>query len=760
MTAPTTGRTWRYPVLLLEDREGFCTGILAGCAWRGTAAVGEDARDVLHQLRSLILSARDEHPGAPWFTAECRLTTVSVPVRPRVLHDGRAYPAQGLVPFRAACVWGKVDAGFLTCEVPQLGLTFDLMEESELREMVGPYVRSHLEERTPREVLRLLNAASFELGEVRVPVPAEAEDPSVIAALTRELSRSAEPIPSRAMRAPSTAGLGREEAAATLVERVAETRANLLLVGATGVGKTALLLDVAGKAEARMARPAGAPKVPRFWWTSGARLIAGMAYLGEWQARCDRIVAELQGCDGYLCVDNLMGLVRAAGGPAEAGPGAYLQDFLARGELRLIAEATPEELDACRRLVPALAASLEVFPVPPLERPIVLRVLERLARDRSASAAMTIEPGVLERTVDLFARFRPYETMPGRATGFLAGLFEPGARGRGAELTVADAVGAFARETGLPDLFLRDEAVLATDAVEAWFRAQVIGQEEACREAARTATVFKAGLNDPRRPAACLLFAGPTGVGKTEMARSLARFFFGHGEKPEERLVRLDMSEYAGPDAAERLLGDPEGRPGSLLARVRRQPFCVVLLDEIEKAAHEIFDILLTLLDEGKLTDAYGRTTHFRSALVVLTSNLGGAHAESLGFAKDRAPDYEAEVRAFFRPEFFNRLDRVVRFRPLAPATVAAIARKELAAIERRDGVAKRGLRLEWSDRLVRRLTSDGFDTRYGARPLQRVLEDAVVAPLGRFLIERPLLRDVRVRAELGEGGQATFQAV
>ncbi len=743
---------WRYPVLLVRDRDGFVTGILAGCAWRGESAIGETPKEVLRQLRAAILQAKgDEHPGAPWFD-DCRLEVITVSVRPRVVDAGREYPVQGPIPFRTACLMGKVGDSFHSCEVPQIGVTFDVLESGELHELASRSVRARLDAATPAEVVRLLHAKSFELGEVRVPEPRDAAAAEERARHTRELARVADPIPSRGLRAPSTAAFGREELAAAMVGRLVEARANLLLVGPPGTGKTSLLLHAAAAAEAKMDRPAGAPAVPRFWWTSGARLVAGMAYLGEWEARCDRIVEELQGFDGYLCIENLMGLVRAAGGPPEAGPGGYLQDAMRRGSLRMIAEATPEELDACRRLLPALAGRFETIPVPPLERATVLSILERVARDRGARSRRALAPGTLERVHALFSRFRPYEVLPGPAVGFLARLLE----GAGGLVRADDAVAAFARDTGLPDLFLRDEQPLDAATVEAWFRERVLGQEEACREAAGVVTVFKAGLVDPRRPAACLLFAGPTGVGKTEMAKSLARFFFGSGEFADERLVRLDMSEYAGPDAAARLLGDPDGRPGTLIERVRRQPFCVVLLDEIEKAAEEVFDAVLGLLDEGRLTDAHGRVTWFRSAVVVLTSNLGGAEGESMGFARDRAPDYEAHVRRFFRPEFFNRLDRVVRFRPLSPEAVEAITRKELAGVARRDGVAKRGLRLTWSERLVGAVAAAGFDPRYGARPLQRAIEDAVVGPLGRWLLAHPGVRDTTLAADW-DGAAAVF---
>lgn len=750
---------YRYPVLMITDREGIITGLVAGCPWIGIGAVGTSPDDVLTQMRTLIRQVPEEHPGSPWI-AEAKLTVVSVSVRPRVVEKRRTIPSQGLVSVRIACVHGPSETGEISCDLPQLGLSLDLAEEKELREVVSAMVRTILEAQSPELALRLSHAADFGLAELRARPPVPKDTESDLSVVAPELLKVARAIPSRGLRPPATAGLGREALVVELVSRLVESRSSAVLVGPVGAGKTALLLEAAVKAEAHLPRAVDGPRGPRFWWTSGARLVSGMLFLGEWQERCDRVVAELRGLGGVLCVDSLMGLVRAAGESPDAGLGAYLRDYLARGELRLLTEATPEEFEACRRQLPGLAAALERFTVPALDRPSVLQVFERLLRDRSSATGRAVQPGVAERVHGLFARFRPYEALPGSAAGFLSRLFERAAPGETARLPVGPevAVQAFARETGLPDPILRDELPLDPAATLDWFRNRVVGQEEACRAAARLVTAFKAGVNDPRRPLATLLFAGPTGVGKTEMAKALAEYFFGNGERAAERFVRLDMSEYSGPDAAWRLLGDPFGHPGALVTRVRRDPFSVVLLDEIEKASEDVFDIILTLLDEGRMTDAFGRVTRFHSSVVVMTSNLGGELGDSLGFARDSVPDYEAEVRGHFRPEFFNRLDRVVRFLPLGADTMAAIVRKELAGLGRREGPTRRGLRLEFSEELVGHLATRGFDRRYGARPLQRIIEDAVAAPLGRWLTAHARIGDRTLRIGLGADGKASVE--
>jgi ATP-dependent Clp protease ATP-binding subunit ClpC len=572
----------------------------------------------------------------------------------------------------------------------------------------------------------------------------------------------AEPLGERAVRRQFPPAWEREALVNEAVRKLRKEAANLLLVGEPVVGKTTVLAAAAVAAERLQREEAkatggGTAGASLFWLTSAGRLIAGMKYLGQWEERCEHVIGELAGLGGVLCVERLLDLVRTGG----TGPGdsvaAFLMPYLQRGELRVAAECTPAELDACRRLLPGFADLFPVLQVPAFDRSQVLAVLERTAGQHAQNLRFEAGPEVSARVYQLFRRFVPYQVFPGPAVGFLRDLCERhGRTARGLPLTGEEVVGHFVRRTGLPDWLLRDEQPLDPETLLAALRAHVIGQEEAVQAAARLVTTFKAGLNDPGRPLGVLLFCGPTGVGKTELARALARTLFGHGETTgprtggEDRLIRLDMSEYAGPDAADRLLGPAQGQPSALVRRVRQQPFCVLFFDEIEKAGPEVFDILLGVCDEGRLTDHFGRTTTFRSCVIVMTSNLGSDRG-SLGFGRAGPPPFADAVRAFFRPEFFNRLDAVVSFRPLEPETIRAITRKELGEIGRREGVERGGLRLRWSDRLVEWLARVGFDARYGARPLQRVIERQVVAPLAKYLLERPGLQGVELTLDTDE---------
>jgi ATP-dependent Clp protease ATP-binding subunit ClpC len=214
-------------------------------------------------------------------------------------------------------------------------------------------------------------------------------------------------------------------------------------------------------------------------------------------------------------------------------------------------------------------------------------------------------------------------------------------------------------------------------------------------------------------------------------------------------------------DAADRLLYAPDGEPAAWIRKVRRQPFSVLLFDEIEKAADEAYDVLLGLLDEGRLTDRFGRVTDFRCAVVVLTSNLGTSATGALGFGSDGvAPAFEDSVRKFFRPEFFNRLDAVAAFDSLSAAEVRRIAIKELRDLAAREGLAGQNLLLEWSDAIVEALVRDGYDPRFGARPLQRALERLVVTPLAKWRLAHPKTRDATLTVDFAADGRVVVRRV
>ena len=738
--------TVRYHALLCRDAAGGYSAVALDGGATGFGASANDARD---DLKEYLRWAHRKDAGLPVPDfAEPELRWFTVTVRPEYKAKDRFYPSDAEVPVRVPCVVGARTSGQFAADLPLLGIRFDYPGRMELQKLVERYVAQALEGKTPEQLGAYLPPPRAELIELAIPVPKEPPGALDTIPPPPTLAKVAEPVGDRAVRKGYARAWGREAELAALVKKLHHEKANVLLVGESGIGKTTLMVDAVKEAEklalAEDERP-GVKHKRRFWLTSAGRVIAGMKYLGQWEERVEAVIAELGELGGVLCVERLLELVRTGGlGPTDS-VAAFLVPYLARGELRMVAEVTPAELDACRRLMPGLPDLFQIVCVEPFERATALSVIDKQLETAASGPGVEIERGSGERIVRLFRRFVPYAAFPGPASSFARQIVDSHVRSGKGPVTPSAVVDQFRRQTGLPELFLRDEITLQRDDVLNWFRARVIDQPEACEAAANVVMTVKAGLTDPARPPAVLLFCGPTGVGKTHMAQALASYFFGNaGANPErerrggtgDRLLRLDMSEYGGFDAVYRLLGPPQGEPGPLVKQVRRQPFSVLLLDEIEKAAADVFDTLMSVFDEGRLTDQYGRVTNFRSTIVVMTSNLGAGQSRAVGFEGEGVgPAYQDVAMKFFRPEFFNRMDAVVTFRPLLPATVKVIARRELDAIAKREGLVRDDVRVTWSEALVDHLAAVGFDPRYGARPLQRAIEREVVAPLARWLL-------------------------
>jgi ATP-dependent Clp protease ATP-binding subunit ClpB len=270
--------------------------------------------------------------------------------------------------------------------------------------------------------------------------------------------------------------------------------------------------------------------------------------------------------------------------------------------------------------------------------------------------------------------------------------------------------------------------------MEEELRGRVVGQDEAVRAVANAIRRSRSGLADPNRPIGVFLFIGPTGVGKTELAKALAEFLF-HSERS---LVRIDMSEYMEKHTVARLVGAPPGyvgyeEGGQLTEAVRTHPYTVILFDEVEKAHPDVVNVLLQLMDDGRLTDGQGRTVDFRNSVVILTSNLGTDElAPSLTASEQRAV-IDRSLRAHFRPEFLNRLDEVVVFHPLGAREIASIVGLQIAQVEAR--LADRRIELKVTEAAKKLLATEGFDPTFGARPLKRTIQRLVVDPLTTRLL-------------------------
>jgi ATP-dependent Clp protease ATP-binding subunit ClpC len=540
--------------------------------------------------------------------------------------------------------------------------------------------------------------------------------------------------------------VGRDRERALLTALLSATRdgdrQGICLVGRERVGKSALLhawLD----AQLTLTQTGG--ESPLAWSTSGAALIAGMSGLGQWQERVRRVMQAAADLDAVLVLDDLADLFSERGRSTVDVPSA-MRPFLEQGRVRFVAELHEDRLDRMERQNAGFFATLSKIRLPPLDEKTTHEALAARAKWdlRHADPKIPVEDSALAAIVDLAERHLAYESFPGKAIR----LYE---EVRAAAASASSTPKPISKEqvhevvslrTGVPTFLLRDDRALAIDEVIDELRARVIGQDEAVRRVAEVVAVVKAGLQPRGKPLATFLFVGPTGVGKTELARALAEFLFGATATDQDRLLRFDMSEFMDPLAAERLIrgtGDESGRGEGLLTRaIRRQPFAVLLLDEIEKAHPRVLDLLLQLAGEGRLTDAAGRTAYFHDAIVILTSNLGAAERRAkVGFDREAQGDeghYERAARQAFRPEMLNRLDRIVTFRDLGKEHRKTLVSLSIEKVRRRRGLFENGTDLRVSEGATTALADGGYSFAYGARALRRHVEEHLVEPAATLM--------------------------
>lgn len=509
-----------------------------------------------------------------------------------------------------------------------------------------------------------------------------------------------------------------------------------LLVGPHGAGKTACIRALVhelwgahfGDRTLREVTP------PTF-------LLDLLALGTSWQDGLARVCAEVKERGDTLYVTRLVELFevgRHEGNTTSVGE--YLQPWLARGDVRILSECTSEELAILEALYPGALDGIVRVPFP--EPADLAGILTAWAHHR---AAAIYSDEALRECLRLHRRFLPYSGLPGRAIRFLDAM---------ADEVDRDAVfAAFCAQSGLPLALVDPRASLTPAAVEEAIASRVFGQPEAVAAVVDVLLAVKADVARSGKPLASMLLVGPTGVGKTEMARAVATFLFGSAS----RMVRFDMSEYASADTVMRLV-EGWGGEGQLTGAVRRQPFSVILLDEIEKAHSVVLDLLLQVLGEGRLTERGGRVADFSATIVIMTSNVGAVAARRplSGFSRTEGlgARYLEAVRGWLRPELLNRIDRVLAFAPLDAASVDRVLDRELAALRRRPGLVKVPLHVD--DATRRRIAAAGFDPRWGGRQLLRSIHEQLAVPLARALgatkLRSPVAEVVDGQVHLAEG--------
>ena len=531
-------------------------------------------------------------------------------------------------------------------------------------------------------------------------------------------------------------GLQRAVRRDALVDEVARLlvhndRRPLLLLGRAGVGKTAIVHEVVRR---RMQEKDAGGGRNQVWLVSPQRLISGMSFVGQWENRVHAILSECKRRGHVLVFDDFIGLFRAGiSSSSNISAAQVLKPHIEKHEVRLLVEMTPDEFRVMTELDRGFADLFHVLRIDEPDAIENLRILLHVQRELEARHQCRFAPDVLPTVLDLMQRYQREVAMPGKVAGFMQQL---AVKHRNTALHRVDALSEFQSRSGMRVLFLDAVARLERDWVRAGIRERIVGQDAAVEALTDVVTVAKARLNDPERPLGSLLFLGPTGVGKTECAKALAGYLYGD----PSRLLRFDMNEFVDGASVARLIGTIHEPEGLLTSAVRRQPFATILLDEIEKAHPAAFDVLLQVLGEGRLTDALGRTADFTNCVIIMTSNLGVREAQSglgVGGHEDRGDAaYVQAARRFFRPEFFNRIDRLIPFQRLDRTQVEQIAQHLLQDVFAREGLARRRCVLQVDALAMERVIDRGYHPTLGARAIKREIERQLTRPLSAKLAE------------------------
>jgi ATP-dependent Clp protease ATP-binding subunit ClpC len=505
---------------------------------------------------------------------------------------------------------------------------------------------------------------------------------------------------------------------------------SLLVSGEHRVGKTTFLRLLAGRLEQE-------------GWTvfeaSAADLMAGQQWFGQLEGRIQRTVEELAASKKIIWyIPDVLQMARS--GTHQGQAASVLDQILpaiVAGRLIVWTEATPTATARLLQMRPSLRGLLETARMEPQSAEETSELAQQWISRFTDETDLKIDSDCVTVALSSARQYLSAANFPGSVLDLLKLTVNRVLKAGTNEVPAAEIIVTLAQLTGLPVSILDNKERVDLASIRDYFSARVIGQDEAVGTIVERIAMLKAGLNDPGKPIGVFLFAGSTGTGKTELAKTVAEFLFGS----VDRMIRLDMSEFQTAEATHKILGGED--VDSLINRVRKQPFSVVLLDEFEKAHTNIWDLFLQVFDDGRLTDALGHVADFRHCIIILTTNLGAtSHRTSgLGFAPGTDVFTDNQImRAIgqtFRPEFQNRLDKVIVFRPLTRDLMRLILKKELNRVLERRGLKHREWAVEWEASAQDFLLEKGFTPEMGARPLKRAIDQYLIAPLAATIVER-----------------------
>ena len=542
--------------------------------------------------------------------------------------------------------------------------------------------------------------------------------------------------------------VGREDEIQRVIQILGRRRKNNpMLVGDPGVGKSAIVEGIAIKIANDDIPPVLAGK--RLISLDLGSIVAGTKSRGDFEKRLKSIIKEVaDNPDVILFIDEFHTIVGAGGASGSLDAANMLKPALARGDIQCIGATT---LDEFRKIVEkdgALDRRFQKITVEHTDIPHTISILTRLKTNYEKHHNVIYTDEAIEACVRMSERYITDRCLPDKAidamdeAGSMVRLKNPKRTGR---VSAEDVAAVISKMTGIPSGRVAESEGGKLLKMKNKLKGRIIGQDDAIEKVVRAIQRNRAGIKDPGKPIGTFLFFGPTGVGKTQLAKSLAEYLF----DSEDNMIRIDMSEYMEKFNVSRLIGAPPGyvgheEGGQLSERVRQKPYCVVLLDEIEKAHPDVFNLLLQVMDEGRLTDSNGRTVSFRNTIVIMTSNVGSRELDDYGngvgfttagkdISSNRKGVLEKAVRKAFPPEFINRVDEQVFFNSLTRSDIEKIIDIELKGLRSR--VAEAGFELNVTPAARKFVADAGFDPKYGARPLKRAVQKYIEDPVSEVII-------------------------